>query len=88
MDRWIFGIKYITYSAAWGNPIGHSQSGQSYSHCQHHQQFDGSGLLPQAGQVLIPDTQQLLLAVRMSHKLKSRDQSSRKDEIKDTRSSR
>lgn len=59
----------VPYSAARSKPVGQSQSRQSYSHCQHHQQFDSSGLLPQAGQILIPDTQQLLLAVRMSHKL-------------------
>lgn len=61
---------YVTYSAAWSDPVGQRQPRQSYSHRQHHQQFDGSGLLSQARQVLIPDTEQLLLAVRMSHKLK------------------
>ncbi|KAF3840817.1 hypothetical protein F7725_006679 [Dissostichus mawsoni] len=60
----------VTYSAARSDQVSHSQSRQSYRHGQHHQQFGGSGLLSQAGQILIPDTQQLLLAVRMSHKLR------------------
>lgn len=63
----------FTYSAAWSNPVSKGQSGQSYSHSQHHQQFDGSGLLSEAGQILIPDTQQLLLTIRMSHELKGTD---------------
>lgn len=78
----IFMDVNITYSGAWGNPVSHSQSRQSYSHRQHHQQFDGSGLLSQARQVLIPDTQQLLLAVRMSHKLKGTDERSRTEELR------
>lgn len=72
--KWLEWVTFVslnvTYSAARSDPVGQSQSRQSYSHCQHHQQFDSSGLLSQAGQIFIPDTQQLLLAVRMSHKLK------------------
>lgn len=60
-----------TYSAARSDPVSQSQSRQSYRHRQHHQQLDSSGLLSQAGQILVPDAQQLLLAVRMSHKLKT-----------------
>lgn len=61
----------VFYPAARSDPVSHSQSGQTDDHGQHHQQLDGGGLLSQTGQVLVPDAQQLLLAVWMSHKLKT-----------------
>lgn len=67
----------VTYSAARSDPVSQGQSGQPYSHRQHHQQFDSSGLLSEAGEILVPDAQQLLLAVRMSHKLKGAQTSQR-----------
>lgn len=73
-----------SYSAAGSDPVSQGQARQSDGHRQHHQQFDGSGLLPQAGQVLIPDTEQLLLAVRMSNKLEDTECRELKREIEDT----
>lgn len=59
-----------THSAARSDPIGQSQARQSDGHRHHHQQLDRRGLLSQTRQVFIPDTQQLLLAVGVSHKLR------------------
>lgn len=58
-----------THSAARSDPVGQSQARQPYGHRHHHQQLHRRGLLPQTRQVFIPDAQQLLLAVGMSHKL-------------------
>lgn len=57
------------YPAAGSEPIADSQQGQSQGHQEHHQTFDCDSLFPKAGQVLVPDRKQLLLAVRVSHKL-------------------
>lgn len=58
-----------SYLAARGEPVADGEQREAQRHHQHHQALDGDGLLPQARQVLIPDRQQLLLAVRMGHKL-------------------
>lgn len=58
-----------THSATGSDPVGQGQARQPYGHRHHHQQLHRRGLLPQTRQVFIPDTQQLLLAVGMSHKL-------------------
>lgn len=60
-----------THSATGSDPVGQSQARQPYGHRHHHQQLHRRGLLPQTRQVFIPDTQQLLLAVGMSHKLRA-----------------
>lgn len=65
----VWELLLVSYSAARRDPVSQSQSRQPNGHRQHHQQFDSHGLLPQAGQVLVPDAEQLLLAVRMSHEL-------------------
>lgn len=72
-----------THSAARSDPIGQSQARQSDGHRHHHQQLDRRGLLPQTRQVFIPDTQQLLLAVGVSHKLRAatvREQGQRQEQ--------
>lgn len=69
-----------THSAARSDPIGQSQARQSDGHRHHHQQLDRRGLLSQTRQVFIPDTQQLLLAVGVSHKLRAREQGQRQEQ--------
>lgn len=69
----MFYLFLFSYSAARSNPVSQSQARKSYSHSQHHQQFDSSGLLPQTRKIFIPDTQKLLLAVWMCHELKAPD---------------
>lgn len=57
------------YPAAWGDPVANGQERESQCHDQHHQTLDGHRLFPQTGEVLIPDGQELLLAVGVGHKL-------------------
>lgn len=59
-----------SYLATGHYPVGDSQEGKPYCYPQHRPALHTDGLLPQAWQVLIPDSQQLLLAVGMSNKLK------------------
>ncbi len=58
-----------SYLATWDYPVGNSQEGQTYGDPQHCPALHPDGLLPQTGQVLVPDSQQLLLAVGMGNEL-------------------
>lgn len=58
-----------SYLATWDYPVGDSQEGQTYSDPQHCPALHPDRLLPQTGQVLVPDSQQLLLAVGMGDEL-------------------
>lgn len=57
------------YPAARRNPVADGEERKAQGHHQHHQTLDGCGLLPQPREVLVPDGQELLLAVGVSHKL-------------------
>lgn len=58
-----------TYPAARCNPVADGEERKAQGHNQHDQTLDSYGLFPQTREVLIPDCQELLLAVRVSHKL-------------------
>lgn len=58
-----------SYLATWHYPVGDSQEGQAHRDPQHRPALHPDGLLPQAGQVLVPDGQELLLTVGMGHEL-------------------
>lgn len=70
---YVFYLFLFSYSAARSDPVSQRQARKSDSHSQHNQQFDSGGLLPQTRKIFIPDTQKLLLAVRMCHELKAPD---------------
>ena len=57
------------YPAARRNPVANGEERKAQGHHQHNQTLDGCGLLPQPREVLVPDGQELLLAVGVSHKL-------------------
>lgn len=59
----------VLYLAAGHDPVGDGQEGQPNSHSQHRPALHTDGLLTQARQVLVPDGQELLLAVWVSDKL-------------------
>lgn len=67
-----------SYLATWHYPVGDSQEGQTYSDPEHCPALHTNGLLPQTRQVLVPDSQQLLLAVGMCNKLE-RDRGLKKE---------
>lgn len=58
-----------TYLAARSKPINESQEGQSHGNSKDHEELDRHRLLPQAGQVLIPYGEELLLTIWMGYKL-------------------
>lgn len=51
------------------NPIGHGEEGQSDRNREDNQKLHCHRLLPQTRQILIPNRQELLLAVWMCYKL-------------------
>ena len=57
------------YLATGHDPVGDGQEGQPHGDPQDSPALDPHGLLPQPGQVLVPDGEQLLLAVGMGDKL-------------------
>lgn len=59
----------VQYPATRCNPIANGKERKTQGHDQHHQALDSDGLLPKAGEILIPDRQKLLLAVGVSHEL-------------------
>lgn len=65
-------VAICPYLATWHYPVGNSQEWEAYSYSQDCPALHTNGLLPQARQILIPDSQQLLLAVRMSNELKQK----------------
>lgn len=67
-------VHMCSYLATWHYPVGNSQEGQTCGHPQHRPALHPNGLLPQAGQVLVPDRQQLLLTVGMGDELKRQAQ--------------
>lgn len=60
-----------THLATWHYPVGDGQEGQTYGDPQHCPALHTDRLLPQTRQVLVPDGEQLLLAVGMGNKLKT-----------------
>ena len=64
----------MLYLAAGGYPVGHGEGGQPQRYTQDHQQLDGGGLLPEPWQALVPDAEQLLLAVGMGYELQDKAQ--------------
>lgn len=58
-----------SYLATWHYPVGNSQKGQTYGDPQYCPALHTDRLLPQSGEVLVPDSQQLLLTVGMCNKL-------------------
>jgi len=58
-----------SYLATRHYPVGNRQEGQTRGDAQHCPALHPHGLLPQAGQVLVPDRQQLLLTVGMGDEL-------------------
>lgn len=58
-----------SYLAARHYPVGNSQKGQTYGDPQNCPALHSDRLLPQSGEVLVPDRQQLLLTVGMCNKL-------------------
>lgn len=58
-----------SYLATWHYPVSDGQEWQPYGDPQHCPALHTNGLLPQTRQVLIPDSQKLLLAVGMGNKL-------------------
>lgn len=60
----------FSYLATRHYPVGDSQKGQTHGDPQHRPALHSDGLLPQTREVLVPDSQQLLLAVGMGDKLK------------------
>lgn len=63
--------KYVlhSYLATWDYPVGDSQERQTYGDPQYCPALHSDRLLPQSGEILIPDRQQLLLTVGMCNKL-------------------
>ena len=57
------------YPAARCDPIADGKKRKAQGHDQHHQTLDSYRLFPQAWEVLVPDCQELLLAVGVSHEL-------------------
>lgn len=51
------------------NPIGHGEEGESDRNREDNQELHCHRLLPQTRQILIPNREELLLAVWMSYKL-------------------
>lgn len=62
-------VLVCSYLAARHDPVGNSQEGQADGDPQHCPALHPDGLLPQTRKVLVPDSQQLLLTVRMGNKL-------------------
>lgn len=60
---------YFSYLAAGHDPIGHSKEGKPHGHPQDCPALHPYGLLPETLQVLIPEGKELLLTIRMGHKL-------------------
>ncbi len=67
-------VHVCSYLATWHYPVGDSQEGQTKSDPQHCPAFHPNGLLSKTGQVLVPDSQQLLLTVWMGNKLERETQ--------------
>ena len=57
------------YPAARCNPVADGKERKAQGHDQNHQTLDSYRLFPQAWEVLVPDCQELLLAIGVSHKL-------------------
>lgn len=58
-----------TYLAARSKPVNEGQEGQSHGNSKDHKELDRHRLLSQAGQVLIPYGEELLLTIWMGYKL-------------------
>lgn len=58
-----------SYLATGHDPVGNSQEGQADGDTQHRPAFHPDGLLSQSGEVLVPDSEKLLLTVWMGNKL-------------------
>lgn len=67
----------MCYLATGHDPVGDGEERQSDSYAQDCQTLHTDGLLPQTRQILVPDRQQLLLAVWMSHKLRHMEKRAR-----------
>lgn len=59
----------MPYLAAWHYPVSNGQEGKADSDPQHRPALHSNRLLPQSWQVLVPDSEQLLLTIRMGNKL-------------------
>ena len=59
----------ISYLTAGHDPVRNGEERKPHSHTQYRPALHPYGLLPETLQVLIPESQELLLAIRMGHKL-------------------
>ena len=58
-----------SHPAAGEQPVSCGEKGQTQAHQHHHEALHQQVLLPEERQVLVPQTQELLLAVGVGHKL-------------------
>lgn len=59
----------MSYLAAWHDPVSNGQERQADRDPKHRPALHSDRLLPQSWQVLVPDSEQLLLTIRMGNKL-------------------
>lgn len=62
-------MRVCPYLATWHYPVSDGQKRQPNGDSQHCPALHSDGLLPQTREVLVPDSEQLLLTIGMSDKL-------------------